>query len=89
MRLVDVGSFIIALIILFTLPFLLTKLGFPPFVGLAAGFAILLWVGEMRIRRILDEQQKENEKAHRELTTKFFKKLNSLDLDKKLKDQGK
>lgn len=89
MRLPDVGSFIIALIILSTLPSLLTKLGLPPFVGLAVGFAILLWVGEMRIRRMLDEQQRENEKTYRELRTKFFKKLNSLDIDKKLKDQGK
>lgn len=43
----------------------------------------------MRIRRMLDEQREENEKAQRELMIKFFKKLNSLDLDKKLKDQGK
>lgn len=89
MRLSDVGAFIVALIILFTLPFLLGKMGLPPVLGLVAGFSILFWVGEMRIRRMLDEQQKENEKLHRELTTKFFKKLNSLDLDKKLKDQGK
>ena len=89
MRLSDVGAFIVTLIILFTLPFLLGKMGLPPVLGLVAGFSILFWVGEMRIRRMLDEQQKENEKLHRELTTKFFKKLNSLDLDKKLKDQGK
>lgn len=89
MRLSDVGAFIVALIILFTLPFLLGKMGLPPVLGLVAGFSILLWVGEMRIRRMLDEQREENEKAQRELMAKFFKKLNSLDLDKNLKDQGK
>lgn len=89
MKLEDAGAFIIALIILFTLPFLLSKMGFPPVLGLVAGFSILFWVGEMRIRRMLDEQRAENEKAQRELMIKFFKKLNSLDLDKKLKDQGK
>lgn len=89
MKLEDVGAFIVALIILFTLPFLLGKMGLPPVLGLVAGFSILFWVGEMRIRRMLDEQREENEKAQRELMIKFFKKLNSLDLDKKLKDQGK
>ena len=89
MRLSDVGAFIVTLIILFTLPFLLGKMGLPPVLGLVAGFYILLWVGEMRIRRMLDEQREENEKAQRELMAKFFKKLNSLDLDKKFKDQGK
>lgn len=89
MRLSDVGAFIVALIILFTLPFLLGKMGLPPVLGLVAGFSIVFWVAEMRIRRMLDEQREENEKAQRELMTKFFKKLNSLDLDKKLKDQGK
>lgn len=79
MRLSDVGAFIVALIILFTLPFLLGKMGLPPVLGLVAGFYILLWVGEMRIRRMLDEQREENEKAQRELMAKFFKKLNSLD----------
>lgn len=82
MKLEDVGAFIVALIILFTLPFLLGKMGLPPVLGLVAGFSILLWVGEMRIRRMLDEQREENEKAQRELMIK--KKLNSLDLDKKL-----
>lgn len=89
MKLEDVGAFIVALIILFTLPFLLGKMGLPPVLGLVAGLSILLWVGEMRIRRMLDEQRAENEKAQRELMIKFFKKLNSLELDKKLKDQGK
>lgn len=89
MRLSDVGAFIVALIILFTLPFLLGKMGLPPVLGLVAGFFIIFWVAEMRIRRMLDEQREENEKAQRELMAKFFKKLNSLDLGKKLKDQGK